>query len=261
MDKLESLKLLEELIEQAKNLTYGDEQARDLLRRRSKMILEGILGAENKYLRNLVSIMFYPNYGLTVEPEKIRAWESGKEKMVNLFSTVIEELTLFEPQSPVSAVPRIAPEGGRKVFVVHGHDENLKEMVENLLNKLELEPIILHKLPNKGRTIIEKFEEHSDVSFAIVLLTPDDMAYARVDDPKAARPRARQNVILELGFFLGRLSRERVAALHRGDETFEIPSDYSGILFIKVDTGGAWRFELIKELKASGIAVDANKVV
>src|SRR5262249_1897843 len=123
----------------------------------------------------MYAIMFRPNYGPTEENEKIQAWNRGKGKMVSLFSTTIEQLTLFRPQSSVGSAAGSARRSGRKVFVVHGHDEGLKETVQNLLNKLGLEPIILHKLPNKGRTIIEKFEEHSDVSFERLSLNPTEV--------------------------------------------------------------------------------------
>jgi predicted nucleotide-binding protein len=104
----------------------------------------------------------------------------------------------------------------RRVFVVHGHDGEAKETVARFLEKLELEPIILHEQPNQGRTVIEKFEtSSSDVAFAVVLLTPDDLGRA-ANGPPDLSARARQGVILELGYFLGRLGRTRVCALHRG---------------------------------------------
>ena len=98
----------------------------------------------------------------------------------------------------------------RKVFVVHGHDTGAREAVARFLERAGFEPIILHEQPNQGRTIIEKFEEHAAVNFAVVLLTPDD-----VGGPEggAMQPRARQNVVLELGFFIGKLGRGRVCAL------------------------------------------------
>ena len=114
------------------------------------------------------------------------------------------------------------------------------------LEQLELSPIILHEQPNQGRTIIEKFEEYSDVGFAVVLLTPDDVG-GPADESSTQRPRARQNVILELGFFLGKLGRERTCALLVDD--VEIPSDYDGVLYIPMDDQDAWRFPLIRELK------------
>ena len=146
----------------------------------------------------------------------------------------------------------------KKVFVVHGRNETYREAVARLLEKLELQPIILHELANKGRTIIEKFLDHSDVSFAVVLLTADDRGGLASDPPDSYLPRARQNVLLELGFFLGKLGRDRVCALYQGN--VEIPSDYQGVLFIKLDEDNSWMLRLAKEIKSSGIPVDLNRL-
>jgi predicted nucleotide-binding protein len=94
------------------------------------------------------------------------------------------------------------------------------------------------------------------VGFAVVLLSPDDMGYSITAGAETAKPRARQNVILELGFFLGTLGRENVLALHSGD--VEIPSDFSGVLFTPYDPGGAWPYKLTRELRESGYKVSAD---
>lgn len=145
-----------------------------------------------------------------------------------------------------------------KVFIVHGHNSEMKESVARVLEKFGLQPIILHEQPNQGRTIIEKFTDYSNVSFAVILLSPDDLAYPRKGDPDKAKFRARQNVILELGFFLGKLGRQRVLALFRKSENFELPSDYDGVVFTAFDDAGNWRFELARELKVCGFTVDVN---
>lgn len=111
--------------------------------------------------------------------------------------------------------------------------------------------------PNEGRTIIEKFEDHADVGFAIVLMTPDDVG-ALVKEKDKLKPRARQNVIMELGFFLGKLGRKRVCALHKD---VEIPSDYKGVLYVPMDKQGGWQLKLATEIKAAGIEIDLNKVM
>jgi predicted nucleotide-binding protein/predicted RNA-binding Zn-ribbon protein involved in translation (DUF1610 family) len=146
------------------------------------------------------------------------------------------------------------------VFLVHGHDEEMKQAVARTLSKLDLNPIILHEQPNQGKTIIEKFEKNSDVQFAIVLLSPDDMSFTKTTSPKDARPRPRQNVVLELGYFVGKLSRERVFALKR-DGNLELPTDISGVAYTLYDGAGHWRFELVRELKAVGYTVDANALL
>jgi predicted nucleotide-binding protein len=121
---------------------------------------------------------------------------------------------------------------------------------------LGLEPIILHEHANQGRTIIEKFEAHADVGFAIVLLTPDDEGGRQGE---RQQPRARQNVILELGYFIGRLGRGQVCALKLGD--IELPSDILGVAWTLLDAAGAWRQRVAKELDAAGYRLDWNKVM
>jgi len=136
--------------------------------------------------------------------------------------------------------------GTRKVFVVHGHDEAAKEAAARFLEKLDLEAIILHEQASGGRTIIEKFEKYSDdVGFAVVLLTPDDFGNSQ-EAPDAKQPRARQNVVLELGYFLGRLTRNRVCALYKGH--VELPSDIQGVVYVEMDNAGAWKTKLAQEL-------------
>jgi predicted nucleotide-binding protein len=145
-----------------------------------------------------------------------------------------------------------------KVFIIHGHDEGTKEKVARFLEKIELKPIILHEKPNEGQTIIEKFEKHSlDVGFAIALLTPDDVGNSKLYKENL-NYRARQNVILELGFFIGKLGRKRVCAMLGKD--VEIPSDYSGILYISLEEE-TWQYKLAKELKTAGFQIDMNKVL
>jgi len=146
----------------------------------------------------------------------------------------------------------------KKVFIVHGHDDAIKVDVARTLEKLGLEPVILHEQPSKGKTIIEKFEEHASLAqYAVVLLTPDDIGYPKNKESEK-RPRARQNVILELGYFAGRLGREHICVLYKGD--VEVPSDYIGVVYIPLDDSGAWRFKIGKELKIAGIPVDLNKL-
>lgn len=144
---------------------------------------------------------------------------------------------------------------GKDVFIVHGHDEDLKKLVEDFLFGLDLNPIILHKKANQGKTIIEKLEKHSSVDFAVVLLTPDDIGgtnpRSKSKEDKEQKPRARQNVVLELGYFMGLLGRDKVCALYK--ENLELPSDFDGILYVPFSEG--WEKKLKEELKAAGLEV------
>ncbi|MBI2408230.1 MAG: nucleotide-binding protein [Gemmatimonadetes bacterium] len=156
--------------------------------------------------------------------------------------------------APVVATGSTPSASSRKVFVVHGHDGEAKETTARFLAKLALQPVILHEQPNAGRTIIEKFETYSgDIAFAVVLLTPDDVG-ATATAAEELKPRARQNVILELGYFIGRLGRTNVCALHRGG--VELPSDYQGVLYVEMDAGGAWKAKLAQELVQAKLPIE-----
>ena len=148
-----------------------------------------------------------------------------------------------------------SPLDSRRVFVVHGRDEAAKEKVRTFLTQLELEPVILDEQPSQGQTVIEKFEGNADVDFAVVLFTPDDTG-GLADPSNEPRPRARQNVIFELGFFVGTLGRKKVCVLHKGD--VEIMSDYHGIVYVDMDDTGAWQLQIAKEIRSVGLNVDMN---
>lgn len=152
-------------------------------------------------------------------------------------------------------IPNLDP-ASRRIFVVHGHDEGPREAVARFLEQLDFEPIILHEQASRGRTIIEKIEAHSDVGFAVVLLTPDDVGGVRDGQ---LRTRARQNVLLELGYFVGRLGRSRVVALKKGE--IEIPSDFGGVVYEAYDSGNGWKQALGRELQAAGFEVDWNSIM
>jgi len=152
-----------------------------------------------------------------------------------------------------------SPAFSNRVFIVHGHDSALKTETEQFIQEIGLDPIVLHRKPDEGATVIEKFEKHSDVGYAFVLLTPDEIAYTIIQDKlddtdREKEKRARPNVIFELGFFVGRLGRNRVCCLHKGD--IEIPSDLKGLLHKKVDQSiETIAYAIIKELKAAGYKI------
>jgi hypothetical protein len=180
------------------------------------------------------------------------------DRRIHSLDSILQRLSLFrqcKEMVGIRPVPSTAIIASNEVFVVHGQDNAAKEEVARFIEKLGLRATILHEQTNKGRTIIEKFEQHAQVGFAVILLTPDDVGHANL--PSAApRPRARQNVVFELGFFIGKLGRSRVCALLKDD--IEFPTDISGVLYTRMDTGGAWRLQLAKEIKDAGIAVDLN---
>ena len=139
-----------------------------------------------------------------------------------------------------------------KVFIVHGHDGELKESVARLIERQGIKAVILNEQTNRGATIIEKFERNSEVAAAICLFTKDDMGKAMNDTDYQAR--ARQNVVFEAGYFMGKLGRKNVIMLV--DDDIEIPSDLQGV----VHTNSLyWQVEVLKELKEIGFCIDMNK--
>lgn len=262
MNKFE---LIDSLLSQANALQPRDENAVDAILKRADMILRRVTGERSPYIASLHNIDFWPRVAPASGSMKHEAWVAGRNELLNLLRTVKEELELCgtseqtEVNSANSNPANVS--NPQSVFVVHGHDEELKQAVARTIEKFGLEAIILHERPNKGRTIIEKFADYGDVGFAVVLLSADDTAYAENVDGQQVSYRARQNVILELGFFLGRIGRERVAAIYRPHEHFEMPSDYAGVLFIEYDAAGAWRNQLAKELKASGFEINLDAIL
>ncbi len=176
----------------------------------------------------------------------------GKSMLLGALQIAID-LVPMQAAIPPASEPETP---SRKVFVVHGHDELAKNALEGFLGEIGLEPIVLHRQPDKGRTIIEKFEAHSDVGFAFVLLTPDETAYLATEEDKESaerktKKRARPNVLFEFGFFVGKLGRTRVCCLYTGD--VELPSDVSGLLYKQYENSVEETFwPLQKELRAAG---------
>ena len=143
-----------------------------------------------------------------------------------------------------------------RVFVVYGHDENIELKISQFIRLLDLEPVILNEKANGGKTIIEKLEENSDVGFAVVLYTPDDIV---LNDNSEKYKQPRPNVIFEYGYFIGKLGRTRVALLVRDD--IKEHSDIIGTGYIKIDEHEGWKLQVAKELKSAGYAIDLNKVI
>jgi len=173
-----------------------------------------------------------------------------RQRVVGLMHSVWG-MMVARDASRVRLVSATRTSEGRRVFVVHGHDHGALDQVVQFITSLGLDVCVLKDEPNKGRTIIEKFEQESgDAGFAVILCTPDDEGYARSDGADRARLRARQNVVLELGYFISKLRRSRVCALMVGE--LEMPSDVNGVLYTRFDSP-SWRTELKREIEAAGL--------
>lgn len=240
-------------------------------RRDTRVALIYIFGEGSNHAKEFMRISFHaPALPVVVDLEvqqpyidnlEQASYAEGLTSAFALLSSMLDEVKEQWPDEDRGPTPVVR--GNQEVttddvFVVHGRDEGAKEMVARFLERLGLQPIILAEQPSQGLTIIEKFERHANVAFAVILLTPDDTGSLR-DEGATPNPRPRQNVVFELGFFIGRLGRDRVCALTKGD--VEIPSDYSGVLYIPYDDYGGWQARLIGELQAAGFTVDANRAI
>lgn len=261
--KAESLKRLSEQLESIHRLKtlrpHSPEFA--LWKRNTRVAIENIFGTETPQVREFDDISYHRLSLMLGGPpvDHGPAYRRGLESAETLLKSMIHEIEsywdddIIRVPSPLATNP--PDTDGNQVFIIHGRDNATKQEVATLFRTLTLDPVILHEQPDRGRTIIEKFEAHSKVTYAVALLTPDDEGRL-IDDADDLRPRARQNVIFEFGFFIGRLGRTRVSALIKGG--VEIPTDYSGVVYIPWDHAGGWKMKLIRELRAAGFDVDAN---
>ncbi|MGF7158407.1 putative nucleotide-binding protein [Rhodoligotrophos appendicifer] len=188
----------------------------------------------------------------TPHEEIVSSLNECKEQSLRLLYAAMESVSdriITAPADNTSASEQTMR--SRKVFIVHGHDGHPREAVARLLERLHFQAIILMEQANQGSTIIEKIERYKDVGFAVVLLTPDDFG-GKVGFNPASRPR--QNVLLELGYFLGRLGRPLVFTLKAGE--MDLPSDFAGVVWEDFDAGGGWKAKLCRELEAAGFDID-----
>lgn len=145
----------------------------------------------------------------------------------------------------------------KDVFIVHGHEEGIKNKVARFVESIGYNPIILHEQASTGNTIIEKIEAYSSVHFGIVLYTGCDQG-KKAKEEDVLKKRARQNVVFEHGYLIANIGRNNVCALVESE--VEIPNDISGVVYVELDKNDAWKFTIAKEMKASGLEIDMNKI-
>jgi len=236
------------------NLAKDDYSSWELVTRN---YLEKAFGVNSPNVSSITNVGKYGSFPMNASDDW---WENRRKenlrtqikKLEGLLELLETEHDLSQGQPPTLKHSRM----GHTIFLVHGHSEAALHETARYLEKLNQDVVVLREEPNQGRTIIEKFEDYADVGFAVILMTNDDRGGKYNVSYDKQMPRARQNVIFEFGYFVGRLGRNRVCALY--SEGVEIPSDYSGVLYIPIDEQGAWRMLLAKEMRAAGLPVDMN---
>lgn len=204
----------------------------------------------------------YSGYDISnqIRRDNMNAFMRQMGQAKGIIQSAIDALTekLAESEEETAQKSAAASQGSfdsKKVFIVHGHNETVKQSVARTLENIGLTPIILAEQPDKGRTLIEKFEnEGNDVGFAVVLLTADDKG--RKNKARTMQSRARQNVVFEMGYFMALLGRERVMLLLQ--DGVEEPSDLKGVVYTALDKDGAWKYRLVKELREQGYNVSTD---
>lgn len=180
-------------------------------------------------------------------------------KNADQFKSKIEELT--NSKSPLAGgKPNVEIKENTKIFIVHGHDRDARDQLELVLMRLGLQPFILQNNDGGSKTIIEALEHniYKDSAFGIILMTPDDFGYPKTKEEDKL-PRARQNVILEMGMIMAALGRDKMAILKKG--ALEIPSDADGIIRIEFNDRVQEQVpKLVQRLEAAGIKIDPAKI-
>lgn len=239
---------------------YGHERFESWKRQFEKFLDTNLPGASSRLSAKLHKLAFYRGRSETDLDVFLR--EDGEPCSAFIASLKLDvesgeyEEVVAKPKARVSNTKEAGVKS-KRVFVVHGHDELLKTKTARFIEKLGFEAVILHEQANRGMTIIEKIEAHTDVGFAIVLYTPDDRGNTAAGAAGGdLLLRARQNVVFEHGYLMAKLSREQVVPLVSGK--LDLPSDISGVVYVDDKN---WELDIAKEMKAAGYQIDFNRLL
>ena len=233
---------------------------------KAENILTKCYGMESKELYRFRNIIFYPRYAYATQSDEVNLCAEGLKEAKAYFEVYLEEIEDDCAENVSSDVSGISDEAKfvkgkvnstrkKKVFIVHGHNDALKQEVARIIEKQGIEAVILSEQANQGKTIIEKIEENADVDAAICLFTGDDYGRAKGTEAEENKLRARQNVVFEAGYFMGKLGRKNVIIV--ADKNLELPSDMQGVVYTDA---GNWKTEVLQELDKIGYAIDFNKL-
>ena len=233
---------------------------------KAENILTKCYGMESRELYRFRNIIFYPRYAYATQSDEVNLCAEGLKEAKAYFEVYLEEIEDNCAENVSSDVSGISGEAKfvekkvnstrkKKVFIVHGHNDALKQEVARIIEKQGIEAVILSEQANQGKTIIEKIEENADVDAAICLFTGDDYGRAKGTEVEENKLRARQNVVFEAGYFMGKLGRKNVIIV--ADKNLELPSDMQGVVYTDA---GNWKTEVLQGLDKLGYVIDFNKL-
>jgi len=244
---------MEDFIEDGENLHNSSVRAPAFKAWRNTVIcfLKKKYGEKSHEAKYFDSISYFSPYTENEQENKINFQDGLKTAILCLKGYILNETNSIEENEQKAATEM---EINNNIFIVHGRNNDIKAQVANFLLKLKINPIILHEQMNKGQTIIEKFEGCSNVQAAIVLFTSDDVG--RLKEDSELEDRARQNVVFEAGFFIGKLGRKRtIILIERG---LKMPSDLDGLVHTEIDSNDGWQLKVARELKGLNFDIDMN---
>jgi predicted nucleotide-binding protein len=260
-DKVAVIDHLKGLINMARKLPVEDYEELDALLKRLKVFIRRVFGASHDHYKDFQEIHFPPKFYAGTE-EFLEDWLDGDTKLLNLLKAMLEEIEVFGLPQPKDVIGGESASRATRVFLAHGHDEGMRESAARILEKIGCEVVMLREQTSESRTTAEQLEYYSStVSYAVILLSPDDMAYPTRMGPSQARPRARQNVIDELGFFRGKLGRSNLFILYKKVEGFVKPSNIEGVSYVPYDELGHWKMRLASELQNRGHNVELSELI
>jgi predicted nucleotide-binding protein len=254
MDLRRKFEVLDKQVTDARN---GHPEDFEGWRTATEVTLRTVMGEDSPLLSDFRKVRYSPQVWVSgMDTSGYRP--AGVKRAIAILEAAKSELALREELAEV-VQPDESPEESTatsqsRVFIVHGHDEAKKhELFRVLTDVTGTKPIILHEQPSGGRSIMEKLEAYAAAAgFAVALLTADDVG--RHKNAETHNSRARQNVVFEAGYFAGRLGRNRVVLLHEAD--VELPSDLDGVVYVPLDSSGAWKMKLTHEMSSAGMYVD-----
>lgn len=261
MEKSELIIGLKRLIERLQNdvspayrnsgFSFGNERFEKWKNQVRKFLDENL---PNEKIRFEKSVKFYGLVSLPNETEEQDFWRNHGNRAKAYIDSLIMDIQNDEYESPDINMTKTKKESSdmdnKKIFIVHGRNEAIRDKVEAFVRRIGLEPVILCQEASRGQSILEKIISHSDVGFALVLYTGCDEGRLR-GSKEVYKPRARQNVVFEHGYMIAHLSKDRVVALIE-DDSVEIPGDYAGVVYISLSDSD-WETQVKRELHAAGI--------
>ncbi|MEB6276520.1 nucleotide-binding protein [Staphylococcus xylosus] len=256
MNNQEKLQKLNSIKETIKSISYSNKEKLNVEQTKLTRFVEKRIDSPNFFLNQIKNIRYTPAILNSSSTNYIESWESGKHQLISILDSVIDDLEDdleddLNSNTNYHSGNHTITNSKSSIFIIHGHDNEMKSEVARYIEKLKLTPIILQEHINNGDTIIEKFERLSNqASFAIALFSDDDDINGK--------KRARQNVVLEYGYFIAKLGRKNTMLLKKGE--IEIPSDISGVLYEDYTTN-SWKTPLAQALKESGFNIDMNNVL